>query len=251
MNAQSPIVKQGSIAPLKNVAACLDVANRIINRKPGVAGLGVFSGFSGYGKSKASLYVQHKKSALYLEVFEFWTRRTFCKALLAELGFHGAERMSVATMMEQAIRLLRDDPNRLLIIDEADQLVDRHMIELVRDLYKATEIPVLLVGEELLPKKLAQHERVINRVSAFALANPLDVADAKSLGQVYHPHLQVADDLLAHIVEKTAGVASQIVATLSQVEEFCLARGTNSIDLAGYAGGGIFTGVAPVRRAVR
>jgi len=248
MNAQSPIVKQGSIAPLKNVAACLDVANRIINRKPGVAGLGVFSGPSGYGKSKASLYVQHKKSALYLEVFNFWTRKLFVEALLAELGVHNP-RGSIGAMMLQAIRLLRDDPNRLLIIDEADQLVDRHMIELVRDIYKAADIPVLLVGEEQLPAKLARYERVENRVSAFSLANPCDTGDAKVLAQAYHPRLQVADDLLAHIVGQTKGVASQIVATLGEVEEFCLGHGAISIDLAGY-GGSIFTGKAP-RRTVR
>lgn len=249
MNAQSPIVKQGSIAPLKNVSACLDVANRIINRKPGVAGLGVFSGPSGYGKSKASLYVQHKKSALYLEVFNFWTRKLFVEALLAELGVH-EPRGSIGTMMLQAIRLLRDDPNRLLIIDEADQLVDRHMIELVRDIYKAADIPVLLVGEEQLPAKLSRYERVENRVSAFALANPCDAADARVLAQAYYPRLSIADDLLAHVADKTQGVASQIVATLGQVEEFCLGAGVTTIDFATY-GGGIFTGKAPTRRAVR
>ena len=137
----------GSVAPRKNVAECLAVAQRIIDRPPGVDGLGLFYGPSGYGKSKASQYVQNKTKALYIEVFDFWTRKVLVESLLAELGID-RPRGSIADMMRQILRLLQDDPNRLLIIDEADKLVDKNMIELVRDIYKGARIPVLLVGEE-------------------------------------------------------------------------------------------------------
>lgn len=247
MTANLPIVKTGSTAPLKNVAACLDVANRIIARPPGVDGLGVFFGPSGYGKSKASLFVQHKKNALYLEVFDFWTRKLFVEALLAELEVANP-RGTVGSMMQQAIRLLKDEPDRLLIIDEADKLVDKNMIELVRDIYKGSKIPVLLVGEEQLPAKLARYERCENRVTAFGMANPCDAADAAVLGKLYQPELQFSDDLLQHIVTETKGVASRIVTTLAEVGQFCRAQGVRVIDRAGYTGT-VFTGRAPRRGA--
>jgi DNA transposition AAA+ family ATPase len=246
MTAQLPLVKTGSTAPLKNVAACLDVANRIIDRPPGVDGLGVFFGPSGYGKSKGSLYVQHKKGALYLEVFDFWTRKLFVEALLAELEV-SHPRGTVGSMMQQAIRLLKDEPNRLLIIDEADKLVDKNMIELVRDIYKGAKIPVLLVGEERLPEKLARYERCENRVTAFGMANPCDAADAAVLASLYQPHLTLAPDLLAHIVAETKGVASRIVTTLAEVGQFCREQGLTGVDKASY-GGAVFTGRAPRRR---
>jgi hypothetical protein len=85
--------------------------------------------------------------------------------VVAELGI-GNARGTIGTMMLTAIRILKDDPNRLLIIDEADKLVDKGIIELVRDIYKGAKVPVLLVGEELLPEKLARYERCENRVSA-------------------------------------------------------------------------------------
>lgn len=245
MTALVPPVKTGSVAPLKNVAACLTVANRIINRPPGVDGLGVFFGPSGYGKSKASLFVQHKKQALYLEVFDFWTRKLFVEALLGELEVANP-RGTIGTMMQQAIRLLKDDPNKLLIIDEADKLVDKGMIELVRDIYKGAKIPVLLVGEERLPEKLKHYERCENRVSAFGMANPCDVADAAVLGSLYQPGLTFADDLLSHIVGETKGVASRIVASLAEVGEFCRQNGLKAVDRASYTGT-IFTGRAPRR----
>lgn len=246
MTASSiPVKPTGSYAPLKNVAACLGVANSIINRPPGVDGLGVFFGPSGYGKSKASLFVQHKKNALYLEVFDFWTRKTFVEALLGELNVINPKG-TVATMMQLAIRLLKDNPNQLLIVDEADKLVDKGMIELVRDIYKGAKIPVLLVGEEKLPDKLARYERCENRVTAYGMANPCDAPDAGVLAQLYHPGLTVGDDLLAHIVAETKGVASRIVTTLAEVAEFSRQNGMQSIDRAHYAGT-IFTGRAPRR----
>ncbi len=235
----------GTIAPLKNVAAAFAVAQRIIDRPAGVDGLGLFYGPSGYGKSKASTYVQNKTNAIYLEVFDFWTKRTFCEALLAELGID-RPRGTIAAMMIQALRLLQDDPNRLMIIDEADKLVDKGMIELVRDIYKGARIPVLLVGEDQLPQKLARYERCENRVTAYGMANPSDLDDARALGAIYHRQIRFGDDLLAEVVSKTRGVASRIVTSLAEIGQFARANGMSAIGLQDYTGS-YFTGQAPRR----
>lgn len=122
MTDHQPPVKTGSWAPLKNVAAGLDVAGRIMKRPVGVDGLGVFFGPSGYGKSKTCTFLQLKFNAVYLEVFDFWTRRQFVSNLLRELGVD-APRGTIGDMMQRAIELLAYDPDRLMIIDEADTRV--------------------------------------------------------------------------------------------------------------------------------
>lgn len=241
------IDKSGTLAPLKNVTACLDVAQRTIDQPAGVDRLGMFFGPSGYGKSKASMYLQNKVQAIYLEVFDYWTRKVFVECLLAELGVD-KPRGTVASMMMQALQLLRDDPHRLLIIDEADKLVDKGFIELVRDIYKGARIPVLLVGEELLPQKLKQYERCANRVTAYGMANPCDLGDARVLAKAYQSKLEIADDLLGHIVNETKGVASRIVASLNDVAQFAHVHRVTQVGLQGYTGT-IFTGRAPTRRA--
>ncbi|WP_440411087.1 AAA family ATPase [Neorhizobium petrolearium] len=241
----NPPVGFGTVAPLKNVAAAYEVAISIINRPAGVDGLGLFYGPSGYGKSKASTFVQNKTGAIYLEVFDFWTKKTFCELLLAELGVD-RPKGSIASMMLQVLRRLQDDPNRLLIIDEADKLVDKNMIELVRDIYKGARIPVLLVGEELLPDKLARYERCENRVTAYGMANPSDLDDARALAAIYHRTLRFGDDLLAEVVVQTRGVASRIVTSLAKVAEFARSTGKSEIGLADYPGP-FFTGRAPKR----
>lgn len=235
----------GTVAPLKNVAAAYAVAQKIIDRPAGVDGLGLFFGPSGYGKSKASTYIQNKTNAIYLEVFDFWTKRTFCEILLSELGID-RPRGTIATMMMQALRLLQDDPNRLMIIDEADKLVDKGMIELVRDIYKGARIPVLLVGEEQLPQKLARYERCENRVTAYGMANPSDLDDARALAKIYHPRLMFGDDLLAEVVRQTRGVASRVVTSLAEIGQFARANGLAQVGHADYTGN-YFTGQAPRR----
>lgn len=248
MNAMPKPVNPGfgSVAPLNNVAECLSVATTIIDRPPGVDGLGLFYGRSGYGKSKASQYVQNKFKALYIEVFEFWTKKVLAESILAELGVD-KPKGSFADMMREIMRRMQDDPNRLLIIDEADKLIDKHMIEYVRDIYKGARIPVLLVGEERMPDKLAAYERCENRVTAWGMANPCDLADAQQLARIYHPRLTVADDLLSHVVKETHGVTSRVVTTLAGVGQFAKTRQMTAINLEEYQGT-IFTGRAPRRK---
>ena len=244
-NVVNPV---GSFAPLRNVTLALETAYQLIDRPPGVDGLGLFYGPSGYGKSRASQYVQNKLNAVYIEVFDYWSKRFFISKLLTELGASNT-RGTIAEMMERALLVLQDDPNRLLIIDEADKLVDKGMIELVRGLYKGARIPVLLVGEERLPDKLAAYERCQNRVTAFAMAESSDVSDAGHLARVYHPRLTIGDDLLAEIVAKTKGVTSRIVTTLASVSQFAMTHGLTSISAAEYSDGPVFTGQPPRRRA--
>jgi DNA transposition AAA+ family ATPase len=159
---------------LKNVAACLAVADNLASRPEGLAGFGVFSGYSGLGKSQAAQWVQNKRRALFLEVRDWWTKKVLLEMLLQELGVDRPGR-TMADMMRRAISILSQDHNQLLIIDEADKLVDKGMIELVRSLQADTSIPILLVGEELLPQKLKPIERMFDRVLVWELAQPCDL----------------------------------------------------------------------------
>lgn len=43
---------------------------------------------------------------------------------------------------------------RPLIIDEADFLVQKRMIEVVRDIYESSQATIILIGEEAMPVKL-------------------------------------------------------------------------------------------------
>ncbi|MBL6431694.1 MAG: hypothetical protein HPM95_13230 [Alphaproteobacteria bacterium] len=131
-----------------------------------------------------------------------------------------------------------------MIIDEADKLVDGKMIEFVRDIHETTQAPVVLIGEELLPKKLEAHERVHNRVLDFRLAQPCDLEDAATLADFLIPDLTIAEDLLDDIRKQTAGKARRIATTLHEIGQFARNHGLKDLDRASYTGR-IFTGETP------
>ena len=245
MNGNSHTVKPGSVAPLKNVASCLALVDALIHRPAHLPSIGVFSGFSGYGKTMAAQYCWNRTGALFIEVFDFWTRKKFCQAILAELGV-ARPRGTIGDMMDEAIARLGDDPARPVIIDEADKLVDKGMIELVRDLNKAAQVPVLLVGEELLPQKLEAYERVHNRVLDWVLAQPCDLDDTRALARFLYPKLSISDELLDDIREQTHGKARRIATTLNAAAAFASNSGLQTLDLGNYQGR-IFTGETPKR----
>ncbi|WP_048646573.1 AAA family ATPase [Nitratireductor soli] len=249
MTGNTNMVRPGSVAPLKNVASCLALVDALIHRPPHLPNIGVFSGFSGYGKTMAAQYCWNRTGALFIEVFDFWTRKKFCQAILAELGV-ARPRGTIGDMMDEIIARLGDDPARPLIIDEADKLVDKGMIELVRDLNKAAQVPVLLVGEEKLPQKLEAHERVHNRVLEWVLAQPCDLDDARALTAFLYPRLVISDALLDHICAETRGRARRIATSLNAAAAFAANAGLAELDVSNYSGR-IFTGEAPKRHSRR
>ena len=234
-----------SVAPLKNVAACLALCEALISARSRLPNIGVFAGFSGYGKSIAAQYAWNTLGAVYVEVRDFWTRKMFVQALLSELG-QNRPRGTIGELMLEVIGILGDMPPKLIIVDEADKLVDKKMIELVRDLNEAADVPVLLVGEELLPAKLVDYERVDNRVLDTVLAQPCDLDDTRCLARFLFPRLSIADDLLDHIRQRTGGKARRIATTLHEAEQWARKSGLAELTLATYRGR-IFDGVAPRR----
>ncbi|KQZ14338.1 hypothetical protein ASD44_09830 [Mesorhizobium sp. Root554] len=247
MNGNTQTSRPGSVAPLKNVASCLALIDTLIHRPSHLPNIGVFSGFSGYGKTMAAQYCWNRKGAIFVEVFDFWTRKKFCQALLAELGVVRT-RGTIGDMMDEIISRLGDDPARPVIIDEADKLVDKGMIELVRDINKAAQVPVLLVGEELLPQKLEQYERVHNRVLEWVLAQPCDLDDARTLASFLYPKLNIGDELLDLIRHQTGGKARKIATTLNSAAAFAANHGLGELTVANYRGR-VFTGETPKRFA--
>lgn len=213
-----------------NVAAFMALTNTLVNRNPNAPGLGVFYGPSGYGKTYASIFAQNRTRAIRVEVGDCWTRKTLLKAILAEAGQSG--KGTIADLADAVIRLLGDDPSRPLIVDEADRLVSRGMLELVRDIGDKSTAPILLIGEENLPNNLVNYERVHNRVLDWVAAQPTDLDDARDLAASLCTGIEISDDLLAEIVSRSDGRARRIVVNLIKVAEIARASGHRSMTRA-------------------
>ena len=244
MKANQNVNNHVSVAPLRNVKAFLKLADTLIQRNVNLPGLGVFYGFSGLGKTVAANYVRNSYQAHLVEVRDHWTRKAFVEGLLNAL-YVQAPRGTISQMMGQATRILGDDPSRLLIIDEADKLVDKNMIELVRDIHEEAQVPIILAGEELLPQKLERCERTHNRVLEWVMAELCDLDDARALAELFCPHATVAEDLLEAIIDKGQGRARRVVTTLNSVSDQVRNQGLSEIDVSIYAGAYSTGRVAP------
>lgn len=240
-------IKTGTVprfAPLRNVAAMGVLVERLRERPLHLPGLGVFHGYSGYGKTYAAIYAQNRTGGPRVEVGDSWTKRTFLRALLKEVGVN-EPRGTVADLAEQLVMRLAEPGHPPVFIDEADKLVDKNMIELVREIHEASQCPMILIGEELLPQKLERSERTHNRVLEFVMAQPCDLDDARKLAAYLAPQVTFSDDLLERLVRETQGRARRIVTNLDRCVEWARINNQTTLDVD-YAGE-IYTGKSPVR----
>jgi DNA transposition AAA+ family ATPase len=241
--------QSGPVA-LKNVASFMALTMRLVDRAPHLPGLGVCHGHSGIGKTWASIYGQNKTRAIRVEVGDSWTRRTLLRNILREFGETVKERWPISDMVDLAVAALGDDPRRPLFIDEADKLVDKGMIEIVRELQESSGAPVILIGEEKLPAKLLAHERVHNRVLDWFPAQPCDLDDARELAKSFAPRVNIKDDLLDAIRASSGGRARRIVVNLAHASEIARNKSLTTLDRKTWGDVAFFTGEPPTPRHV-
>jgi DNA transposition AAA+ family ATPase len=236
----------GTLAPLKNVALFQALVERVQNRAAHLPGLAVFYGHSGFGKTFSAVYAANRARAYYIEVGETWTRRTLCDAVLKELGEtpHG----SVTDKVEAIVYRLGEDAERPLIIDEADFLIRRSMVDVIREIHDKSQTPVILIGEELLPSKLMKWERAHNRVLDWVAAEACDLEDARHLARLYAPEVEIEDDLLAEMLRASGGRARRICVNVERIREHAALLDLPRIDRAAWGQGQFFTGEPPKRR---
>lgn len=235
----------GRWAPLTNVTLAAAAVERALNRSANLPGAVVLYGPSGFGKSMAAAYCANTHKGLYVECRSFFTPKSLLLSILKEMGLRPGRTM--LEMMDQiAEQLLLSQ--RPLIIDEMDHIVEKHAVEIVRDLMEATRGTLLLIGEEQFPRKLQRWERFHNRVLIWQPAMPATVEDAKKLARFYAPDIAIADDLLARVLELSRGAVRRICVNLDMIRAHCQQQGVKAVDLAAWGRRDLYTGDAPLRR---
>lgn len=247
MNDHTPAAQPG--AHLTNMALALKAALDVQAAHHLSSRIALLYGPSGLGKTWAASYVHAQLESVYLRAASIWTTRTLLENLALEIGILKPERTG-PKMLGQIIEELRFNP-RLIILDEADFLVKRQLIEIIRDVLDNTTVGVMMIGEEALPAKLKEWERVDNRILVRAAVQPATEQDTLRLRDYYVPDGEVSDDLALHFREVCGGVTRRIVVNLeaarrAAIEEF---GDGEVIDLQRWGSRSIENGAVPTRRA--
>jgi DNA transposition AAA+ family ATPase len=240
-------MRTGTLAPLKNVVLFRGLVDRVTKRAAHLPGIGCFYGHSGFGKTFSAVSTANRTKAYCVEVGDTWTRRTLTDAIIRELGLTGQG--SVGDRVALIVDRLQEDASRPLIIDEADYLVRKGMVDLVREIHDKSLVPVILIGEELLPQKLQGYERTHNRVLDWVAAQPCDFEDAQHLARLYAPGLAIADELLKALIKASDGRARRICVNLERIREEAMTQGRKAMDAKTWGERPFFTGEPPKRRA--
>ena len=236
-----------SIAPLRNVAALIGLVERVQNRAIGLPGMATFHGPSGWGKTTAVTVAANEFQAFVVQVKDCWTPTYFAQAIMREIGLQPVR--GVAGMVDAiGAHLARTD--RPLLIDDAQYLLRKRMIELARDIYESSHAPLILVGEENLPQDLTRWENIHNRQLAWEPALACNLSDADKLVAIYCPDVSVTPDLLAQIVDASGGSIRRVATNLARVRELARTRGVRAADLALWGDRAFDTGQPPAVRKV-
>ena len=238
----SPI---NSVAPLANVARLQKLVLTCQNRVDGLPGMGCFYGPAGYGKTTAGVFVTNKVGACHVEALPFGGAKKLLEMIVVELGMRPTR--TVSTLFDQAADALARS-NRPLIIDEADQILTDRIIETVRHLHEKTLVPVILMGEELLPQKLRRWERVNGRILEWVAAEPATIQDVNFLAPIYAPRVTISDELKANLLKASNGSIRNVSTNLANLAGYAAIKGLTAVGIKEWQGQRFHTGQAPEAR---
>lgn len=233
------------VAPLFVVVAATSAMEQIVNRTDRLPGIGVLFGFPGYGKTMAASRLVNEFNAIHVEAKSFWTRKNVLETILHGMGIRAEA--TISRMFDQVCRELSDS-GRPLIMDEMDHLVEKGAVEIIRDIHDKSDAPILLIGEERLPAKLAKWERVHSRIMVWTPAPAASLEDAQELAKYYAHGVTVQDDLLQMITDKSHGSVRRISVNLDRAKAEAISRGLNAIGLKEWGKSDLYTGEAPAPR---
>lgn len=219
------------VAKLTNVAFAIEAINQVTDVEDlGAPHMAVLFGPPGYGKTQAAMYLAHPhgRNALFVAVRMFDTTKTLAQLLCTELGIEAKAKWAIADMYEKIVSRL-EQLRRPLVIDEVDYIAEKSAIDFIRTIHDNTTIPIFLIGEQDLKRKLlSRHERFHDRVLVWKEAVPCDAHDVKKLAAHHAPDLTFTADVIDALVVKTSGVARRVYTELKALREDCKRAGVTT-----------------------
>lgn len=215
-----------AIAPTKNIRALDAAAEALTTRAPGVPGMGLVFGPTGFGKTTAAARLRNNVDGIYVRANALWTPRALLEAIARELRRHWAG--SCARTMDAICEDLERAP-RPVLLDEADYVLRTgRMVDALRDLHDATAAPVILIGMPPIEGAIKRWPQVTGRLMQWVEFRPCDFDDAALLARMLCD-VAVEAALLERLHREAGGEIRSIVVGLSHIEAFGRARGLDPV----------------------
>lgn len=138
----------------KNVKRFTSLMEELKNLPPNIPKIALVYGEFGLGKSETIQWWSFKNNSVYVRAKQKMSPRWLLADIAEEIGeepfWHTSETFNLIK------NYLIQNP-KTIIIDEADYLIEKNTIEILRDLHDSTGCPLVLVGMGNIDKKLRKY----------------------------------------------------------------------------------------------
>lgn len=234
---------RSKIVPISNVARLADAGDALLNRAPGMPGMGLCFGDSGLGKTTAIAWLATRQHGVFVRAMSTSTPTSLLESICREL--HIASRNRIAHTVEAIVNELAKT-GRPLFVDEADYVVQQaRLIDTLRDVHDLSSVPVILIGMAGIDRRISLSPQLSGRMAQWVEFKPTHVADAKLLAKELC-EVAVADDLVSELHARAVGVVRNIVVGLGKIEQHARSRGLGTMALKDWPqGDSFFLGASP------
>lgn len=172
----------------KNVKQFVSLMDELQKLPPNIPKMALVYGEHGLGKSQTIQWWADKNDSVYVRATQGMTSRWLLSEIAEELGeeayWHLHDNFEI---IENILR----EHSKVIIVDEIDYLIDKNIIETLRDLHDKTGIGILLVGRGILLENLKgynnQYDQLYSRVKFTKVIDKILIQDVikilESIGQ--------------------------------------------------------------------
>jgi len=225
---------RSKIVPITNVARLAEAGEMLLTRSPGMPGMGLCCGPSGYGKSTAIAWLATRQHGVYVRAMATSTPTSLLDAITRELNI--APRARIAQTVDAIVGKLAET-GRPLFVDEADYVVGQaRLIDTLRDVHDLSSVPVILIGMEGIDRRISLSPQLSGRMAQWVHFQPASIEDARLLAKELC-EVTVAEDLVAELHTRSKGTVRNFVVGLGRIEQHAKSRGNSKIALADWPRG--------------
>jgi DNA transposition AAA+ family ATPase len=239
------------IVPVKNVSRLKAAGDALIQRAPGMPGMGMIWGPTGYGKTTATTWFVNQCHGVYVRAMAMWSPKTMLGAIARELDLPDCHKRNNSELVEGIVQRLTEG-GRPIFLDEADYVIEKHQLtNTLRDIHDLSTVPVILIGMHGIEKRIKGNEQLTGRIAQWVAFEGLDMDDAELLATVL-AEVTILPDLLTalHGEASPKGGGAEVrrlVVGLSNIEGYARARGMDAIGLSDWPKGRSFFLGTPVQ----
>lgn len=210
----------------------LDTAFRAVrDLPPGHPKMMLVHGQPGLGKTTAVDTLHLRYGGIYAVASSTWSQRGMLEKLADRLGVNLRSRDRVGDILDKILDELTRHRDRMIVIDEFDRLTHKTaIVELLREIYDVSDVPLVMVGMGSIDKALADIPQFPQRIGRKVEFRSLDLEDAKNVAKRL-TEISLTDDLVEQLWRKCDGIIRLLVTQIANVETLALREGLESVGI--------------------